>query len=73
MIFADSGKEATVAEARNGSHDDVREAKVLPAREALSLISTDDLDVGPEGEGVRADAGREPEPEGPAPDPRQGD
>jgi hypothetical protein len=62
-----------VGEARNGSGDDVREAKVLSAREALWLIGTGDLGVGAEGEGVRADPRSEPEPESPVLDPRQHD
>jgi hypothetical protein len=59
-----------VGEARNGS-DDAREAKVVSAREALSLITIGESRVGAEGEGVRADARREPETKDPAPDSRQ--
>jgi hypothetical protein len=59
-----------VRAAGNESEADLREAKVLSAREALSLIAPRDLHVGAEGEGVRADAGREPEAEEPLPNPR---
>ena len=67
--------------ARKVSKEDrMPEAKVVPAREALSLISTGDvsldraegeLGVGAEGEGVGADAGRETEAEETAADSRQ--
>jgi hypothetical protein len=59
-----------MGDAGNGSEADLREAKVVSASEALSLITSGDLGVGAEGEGVRADAGREPEAEDSLPNSR---
>jgi hypothetical protein len=58
MIFANRGKNRRMREDESKRGDDLREAeaKALPAREALSLISTDPLS----GYGVEDLAGSDP-------------